>query len=95
MSQAIYLTDEQYALLQAAAAARGQTPEETLNELLTQSLAPSNHTADSEELDANQVEAEYGPLLRASGILTEEVVPGWYDHHDEAMADDALDPHED
>ena len=35
MSQAIYLTDEQYALLQAAAAARGQTPEETLNELLT------------------------------------------------------------
>jgi hypothetical protein len=90
MSQAIYLTDEQYALLQAAAAARGQTPEETLNELLHDALVDGNG-AQTTSTEASEVRP-----LPFIGMLTQpgiEPSSDWAARHDEIIAEEALDQH--
>jgi hypothetical protein len=90
MSQAIYLTDELYTLLQKAAAARGQTPEETLNELLHDALVDGNGARPT------STEASEERPLPFIGMLTQPGIEprlDWAARHDEIIAEEALDHH--
>lgn len=100
MGHVLELTDDEYTRLEAYARERGRTPHQLVTEWLASVSAPSESRKPAERAEQEEVpppteeELREQPILRVAGMLSVGI-PGWADRHDEAFADDAMDPHAD
>lgn len=105
MSRALELSDEEYARLEQAAQQQGSTIAELVRAWIESMSSSSSEQSVQEALARwatisesavrpTQDELRAHPLLRAVGILSSGA-PGWADHHDEIIAEEALDAHAD
>ena len=89
MAHTLELSDEQYRLLQSLAQQQGMTPTETLDHLLHEADTPENTLLSQTTEDV----LEQSPLFQIAGLFDADLPPGWADHHDEIIAEEAMNQH--
>lgn len=100
MGHTLELTEDEYTRLEDYARRMGRTPHELVAEWLASmamppaTSAPASTEEHDEERPPTEEELREHPILRIAGMLSVGM-PGWADRHDEAFADDAMDPHAD
>lgn len=100
MGHVLELTEDEYTRLEAYARRRGRTPHELVAEWLASVPTPPETPKPTQAAESSEVpppteeELREHPILRVAGMLSVGI-PGWADRHDEAFADEAMDPHAD